>query len=140
MDTACHSDDGEILSNADVERRHDGGGDSTPSVNGPSLATTKTPGSYNFEGAKGVDYANKRGWSHGMITEAIDAGQSGVSTNAANGALCDVYGSPSQYVVIESVSRNLVQLSKVGDHGWIPDKHIAWFRGGSSNDIESIHK
>ena len=118
-----------------------GGGDSTYSqAYGPSTAANTAPGLYNFGGAKDIGYANKRGWSNEMIIDTINAGQSGTSTNAATGAECSVYGNPSCYVVVESVSRNLVQLTKIGDDGWIPDGRITWFQGGLHNDFESIHK
>ena len=84
---------------------------------------------YNLNGAKGIDYVNKRGWTDDMINDAILYGQRGTSVNKANGASCTVYlypGTQNQYVVIENNTGHLVQLSKFVDAGWIPDSTIIW--------------
>ena len=85
---------------------------------------------YTLNGAKGVDYVNKRGWTDDMINEAICFGNRGSSVNMANGASCTAYlypGTQNQYVVIENYTRNLVQLSKFTDTGWIVDPRIVWY-------------
>ena len=100
-----------------------------------SMATSSFSGtvlmqnSYNLNGQKGMNYVEKRGWNNTMINSAISAGAKGSSINMYNGALCSVYcypGMRTQYVVIERVSRNLVQLSDFKDSSWIPDSRIIW--------------
>ena len=84
---------------------------------------------YNYDGAKDENYAAKRGWDDSKINSAINAGAVGTSTNLANGAACTVYCYPgtSYYVVIENISRSIVQLSEFGNDDWIPDSNIVWY-------------
>ena len=60
---------------------------------------------------------------------AIGNGVKGTSTNLANGAICSVYCYPGTryYVVIEDVSRSIVQFSMFGDDDWMDDKNIRWY-------------
>lgn len=84
---------------------------------------------YNYDGAKDENYAAKRGWDDTKINSAINSGAAGTSTNLANGAACTVYCYPGTryYVVIENISRSIVQLSEFGNDDWIPDSNIVWY-------------
>ena len=83
---------------------------------------------YNFNGSKDENYMSKRGWDIGKINEAIKNGPMGTSINKANNMSCTVYCYPNTnyYVIIEDVSKNIVQFSKFGDNQWIPDNTIIW--------------
>ena len=73
---------------------------------------------------------DKRNWSDDMINLAISEGKKGSTINMANGTHCTVYtypGKPNQYVIIETISRKLVQLSDFSDNDWIPDQRIDWY-------------
>ena len=85
-------------------------------------------GGYNLNGAKDSRYVQKRQWNDDMINTAINNGRRGTSVNLANGAQCTVYCYPgtNHYVVIEDISRSLIQLSKFTDPNWIPDANIIW--------------
>ena len=89
--------------------------------------------SYNFNGSKSEIYVGKRGWDALKIGDAIKNGIQGTSINMANGAKCTVYcypGTTNQYIVIENISRNIVQASNMNDVGWIPDSRIVWIYNG----------
>ena len=117
-DADCISDDGEILSSDEIEDRRGGGGAGQ---------------TFNFDGQKSEDYANKRGWTSGAIKGAVQNGQTGSSVNRANGNTCAVYSHPSsvnQYVVIDNVTLSVVQVSNLHDAGWKTDTAIIWFDEG----------
>ena len=85
--------------------------------------------SYNLNGAKNANYVSKRGWDQIKINKAISNEVKGTSINRANDAPCVVYrypGTTNQYVVVESGTRGIVQLSNFYDEGWIPDSSIIW--------------
>ena len=86
--------------------------------------------SYNLNGVKKANYVSKRGWDEVKINSAISNGVQGTSINRANGAKCVVYrypGTSNRYVVIETGTRSVVQLSDFYDSGWIPDSNIIWY-------------
>jgi RHS repeat-associated protein len=86
--------------------------------------------SYNLNGAKNSNYVSKRGWDEIKINTAISNEVQGTSINRANGKPCVVYrypGTKNQYVVVESGTRSIVQLSNFYDEGWIPDSCIIWY-------------
>ena len=99
------------------------------------MATTRLPSnaSYNLNGSKSEMYISKRGWDTLKIDDAIKNGVQGISINMANGAQCTVYrypGTINQYIVVENISRNIVQASNLNDAGWIPDPRIIWTNNG----------
>ena len=117
-DADCYNEDGELLSSDDIENRSGGGGGNK----------------FNLNGLKGMKYLEKRGWSLDAIKNAILNGKTGVSTNRATGNESSVYsypGSQNQYVVIDDITRSVVQVSNLHDTGWIPDKGITWFQEGT---------
>ena len=100
----------------------------TAKVASKTIASS-TSATYNLNGAKGIDYVTNRGWNDDMINNAISNGHRGTSINLANGESCTAYrypGTNNQYVVIENISRKLVQVSDFYDSGWIPDSRIIW--------------
>ena len=86
------------------------------------------PNNYNFNGSKDENYMSKRGWDIGKVDEAIKNGPMGTSINKANNMACTVYCYPNTnyYVIVEDVSKNIVQFSQFGDNQWIPDNTIIW--------------
>ncbi len=76
---------------------------------------------------KNASYISKRGWTRDIMDDAIHNGIRGTTTNLATSNMSYVYmASNGSYMVIDSVSYELVQLSKFGDMGWIPNPPIVW--------------
>ena len=68
-----------------------------------------------------------RGWDQAKIDKALSGGAIGRASNRATGNPASVYGSRQEYVVVDNVTGDIVQLSKRGDPGWIPDPSIIFF-------------
>jgi len=78
---------------------------------------------------KNAGYVAKRGWTMETMDTAIKGGVKGTSTNLATNNLANVYtASNGSYLIADSVTRQLVQLSPYGNMvGWIPSPPIIWF-------------
>jgi len=78
---------------------------------------------------KNANYILKRGWTKDIMDDAIHSGIKGTTTNLATNNMSYVYtASNGSYMIVDSVSYELVQLSKFGDLGWIPNPPIIWIK------------
>lgn len=76
---------------------------------------------------KKENYISKRGWTKGTIDAAIKNGIKGTTTNLATNNIANVYTAANgSYVVVDSVTNQLVQLSQFGNLSWIPNPPIIW--------------
>ncbi len=76
---------------------------------------------------KNANYILKRGWIMDIMDDAIHGGIKGITTILATNNMAYVYMvSNESYMIVDSVSYELVQLSKLGDLGWIPNPPIIW--------------
>jgi hypothetical protein len=77
-------------------------------------------------GNKTESYVAKRGWTWDSMNEVV--GNSYTTREALNKAYDNAatayYNQVGDYVVLDNVTGELVQLSKFGDTGWIPDSTI----------------
>ena len=83
---------------------------------------------YNYSGGKTEKYTQKRGWTDQSIRHTIHNGRQGITENRA-GNPCTAYrypGSDNQYVVVNSSTRSIVQVSDLFDSNWIVDGRIFW--------------
>ena len=109
----------------------------SPPVVGSTPATPPLPPNnnddderYNFNGRKDRNYIEKRGWTDEKINNAINNGKQGISKNMENNNICSVYRYPgidNQYVVIDDVTKSIVQVSDFKDMAWVVDSRIMWF-------------
>jgi hypothetical protein len=125
-DAVCYDEDGKPLSTEDIENlTGDGAG---VGVSGNIVGVGGNAGdTYNFNGNHNESYMQSHGWSHDTIREAIGNGRIGGATNKANGNPATVYGHPEfagHYVVIDNVTRSVVQLSNLKYQIWYPDSTI----------------
>ena len=100
-----------------------------PVQNGIMSNGGNTGRSYNFNGPHGENYMHSRGWTYETIDQAVSNGRIGGATNKANGNPATVYGHPvlaTHYVVIDDVTRNIVQLSNLIHPVWYPDSTITF--------------
>ena len=107
------------------------GGSIINSVSGGSTALKVSDSNANstFNSTiKGERYIEKRGWTTNSIEKAINRGVKGTTVNRATGNTGMVYTARNgSYVIIDSKTREIVQLSKYGDKSWIDDSAIKWF-------------
>jgi transglutaminase-like putative cysteine protease len=68
----------------------------------------------------------QRGWTKESIIETVEnPAHTSPATNKANGNPATAYfNADGSYVVVDNVTFEIVQISKVGDTGWIPDPSI----------------
>ena len=70
-----------------------------------------------------------RGWTKQEVRDAVDAPPIGTSTDHTRGRAepATVYGSKyGGYVIVNDMTRHVVQVSDKTDPGWIPDSRIEW--------------
>jgi len=70
-----------------------------------------------------------RGWTEQEIRDAVDAPPIGTSTDNTKRRPepAAVYGSKDHgYVIVNEITRQVVQISDKTDPGWIPDSRIQW--------------
>lgn len=70
-----------------------------------------------------------RGWTEQEVRDAVAEGPIGISTDNTDSKsdTATVYGSrQGGYVVVNDVTRRVIQISDRNDPGWVPDSRIVW--------------
>lgn len=124
-----HYDSPQTTYNFEVEDYH------TYYVSTGVLVHNKDCGGRGINGAsdlvldvKNENYIAKRGWTMTTMDAAIKDGVKGITTNLATNNVANVYTAANgSYIVVDSVTNQLVQLSQYGNAGWIPHPPITWF-------------
>lgn len=77
-------------------------------------------------GSKTESYIAKRGWTWDSMKEVVNMPYTtSEAVNKATGnAATAYYNKAGDYVVVDNITGYLVQTSKFGDTGWIPDVTI----------------
>jgi hypothetical protein len=86
----------------------------------------ETGGTLRSLGNKTESYLEKRGWTSNSAEQVVGKPYTTrEAVNKANGNLATAYyNKVGDYVVVDNVTGELVQTSKFGDTGWIPDATI----------------
>lgn len=77
-------------------------------------------------GSKSESYIVKRGWTLDTIQEVVNnpyTTREAVNKATGNAATA-YYNKAGDYVVVDNITGELLQTSKFGDTGWIPDSTI----------------
>ncbi len=120
-------EDGRPLESEDIEKDAGAGAPGSSTANSNGSGSGNAGGTYNFNGNHNEWYMQSHGWTHDTIREAIGNGRIGSATNKANGNAATVYGHPEfagHYVVIDNVTRSIVQLSNLKYSVWYADSTI----------------
>lgn len=77
-------------------------------------------------GSKTESYIAKRGWTWDSMKEVVNKPYTtSEAVNKATGnAATAYYNKAGDYLVVDNITGDLVQTSKFGDTGWIPDATI----------------
>jgi RHS repeat-associated protein len=68
-----------------------------------------------------------RGWNQSKIDQTLNAGVTGRAKNRATGNSASVYGDKQGYIVVDDITRDIIQISDRKSLDWLPDPSIIFF-------------